>query len=255
MAHASDVTTMPGNAYLNRTLLGLILVAMLGFTAFSALQGFDFAAYPAVTHVHAVVMATWLVLLATQTILGSSGSLSLHRRLGWLGAALAVAVVATGVAVSYQTVSLGRVPPFFGPGYFMMLGLVNMANFAIFVGAGIATRKNTQWHRRFMLASMLVIFEPVLGRILPFFIVPAVGGPENLLPFVEQYRVEFEIFRASVHLAIIALVALGDRLVTKRFHPVFGIAMLAVLAFYLVVNFAGTSAPWEAFVAGLQPSA
>lgn len=54
MTQASDITTAPGNTYLNRALLVLVGVAMLGFTAISALQGFDFQAYPAATHLHAV---------------------------------------------------------------------------------------------------------------------------------------------------------------------------------------------------------
>lgn len=255
MANASQEILTPGNRYLNRALLALVIIAALGFTAFSALQGFDFAAYPAATHAHALAMAGWLVLLGTQSMLGSSGKIALHKRLGWLGAALAVVVVGTGIAVSLQTLSLGRVPPFFTPGYFLMLGLVNLTMFALFVGAGIASRKNTAWHRRFMLGSLLVVFEPVLGRVLPFFIVPAIGGPDNLMPFVEQYRMEFEIFRASVHLLIIAGVMVGDRLVTGRFHPVFGLALIAVFAFYLIVNFVGASVPFTEFAAGFGPDA
>ncbi|MEL7447967.1 MAG: hypothetical protein AAFN78_02090 [Pseudomonadota bacterium] len=254
MNDATHPGPVPGNAYLNRTVLILVSIAMVGFGAFSALQGFDFAAYPLVTHFHAVSMAAWLLLLATQSILGSGGKLDLHRRLGWLGAGLAVFIVVTGIAVAFKTIMLGRLPPIFEPGYFLMLGLVNMVNFAIIVAAGIATRGNTAWHRRFMLGSILVVFEPVLGRVLPFFIVPAIGGPDNLLPFLEQHRTELEVLRIGVHLAIIGIVMLGDRLVTGRFHPVFILLLLAVTALYAIVNVVGGSAPFEAFAAGLQPT-
>ncbi len=254
MSGAHPVTAQPGNRYLNRTLLVLIIIAMVGFTMFSALQGFDFAAYPLATHVHAISMASWLILLAVQTMLGSSGNIALHKRLGWLGMALAIFIVGSGITVSFTTLMVGRLPPFFEAGYFFTLGLSNMVLFTLFVLGGVLTRSNTAWHRRFMLGTLLVVFEPVLGRILPFFVVPAIGGPDNLLPFLEQNRMPFEVFRASVHLAIIALVMIGDRMVTGRFHPVFGLMLICVTAFYGVVNFVGGSEFVETFANGLLPA-
>lgn len=244
----------PGNRYLNRTLLILIVVSTLSFGLFNLVQGFDFAAYPLITHVHAVSMTVWLILLATQSILGSRGSLWLHRRLGWAGVGLAAFAVITGIATSFQTIALGRIPLVFDAGYFLILGIANMTMFALFVGGAVATRRNTSWHRRFMLGSILVIFEPVLGRLLPFFVVPAIGGPENLLPFLEQHRDGFELFRIGVHLAIILAVMLGDRAVTRRFHPVYGLMLIGVVALYALANFVGGTALVEAYAAGLNGS-
>lgn len=241
----------PGNRYLNRTLLILIFVSTISFSLFSLVQGFDFAAYPLVTHVHAVSMSAWLILLATQSILGSRGSLWLHRRLGWAGVGLAAFAAITGILTSFQTIALGRVPLVFEAGYFLILGIANMSMFALFVGGAVVTRRITSWHRRFMLGSILVIFEPVLGRLLPFFVVPAIGGPDNLLPFLEQHRDGFELFRVGVHLAIIMAVMLGDRAVTRRFHPVYGLILVGVVAIYAVANFVGGTALVESYAAGL----
>lgn len=253
-AGASASIHQPGNRYLNRALLSLIIIAIISFSLFSLIQGFEFAAYPLVTHIHAISMSAWLILLGTQSILGSRGSLGMHRRLGWAGVGLAAFVVITGVATAVQTIALGRLPLVFDAGYFLMLGIANMTIFALFVGAAIAARRNTPWHRRFMLGSILVIFEPVLGRLLPFFVVPAIGGPDNLLPFLEQNRDGFEVFRMGVHLAIIIVVMLGDRSVTGRFHPVYGLMLLGVPAIYAAANFIGGSALIETFAAGLAPA-
>lgn len=253
-AGASLPTAQPDNRYLNRILLGLIVIAMIAFSLFSLVQGFDFGAYPLITHVHAVSMSTWLILLGTQSILGSRGSLGLHRRLGWAGAALAAFAVVTGITTAFQTIAIGRLPLVFDAGYFLMLGITNMTLFALFVGAGIATRRHTAWHRRFMLGSILVIFEPVLGRLLPFFVVPAIGGPDNLMPFLEQHRDGFELFRMGVHLAIIAGVMLGDRAITGRFHPVYALMLIGAVALYAIANFVGGSTLIETYASGLAPS-
>ena len=240
--------------YLNRALLTLIVISMIAFSLFSLIQGFDFAAYPMITHIHAISMATWLILLGTQSILGSRGSLGLHRLLGWAGVALAAFAVITGITTAFQTIMLGRLPLVFEAGYFLTLGLSNMTLFALFIGAAVAARRNTPWHRRFMLGSLLVIFEPVLGRLLPFFIVPAIGGPDNLMPFLEEHRAGFEVFRMGVHLAIVLAVMLGDRMATGRFHPVYVLMLVSVLALYASANFIGGSTLMDSYASGLAPA-
>ncbi|MEM7701029.1 MAG: hypothetical protein AAF251_03750 [Pseudomonadota bacterium] len=241
------------NLYLNRALLLLIFVALFAFGLINLLLGFDFAAYPMITHVHAVSMTAWLCLLATQSILGSRGSIALHRRLGWVGAALALFAAVSGVATSFQTIVAGRLQVF-EAGYFLMLGFSNMTLFSMFVGVAILARRNTPWHRRLMLGSLLVIFEPVLGRLLPLFIIPFVGGPDELLPFMENQRGAFELLRVGSHLSLICAVMLGDRIATGRFHPVYGFVLIGILALYAVVNFVGGMAGVESFAASLAPT-
>jgi hypothetical protein len=52
--------------------------------------------FPAVVHVHAVLMGSWLLLLLTQTLLMASGRRAFHMQLGVAGMILAPAMVATG---------------------------------------------------------------------------------------------------------------------------------------------------------------
>lgn len=252
-AHTS-IREMKSDRYLHRTLLTLIIIAVIGFMLFSAIQGFDFGAYPVVTHVHAVAMSLWLILLAVQSKLGSSGNLVLHRRLGWAGVGLVSFIFLSGLLVSFQTLVHGRVPPMFEPGYFLILGLTNISLFAIFVFAAVMMRRNTPWHRRLMLGALLVIFEPVVGRLLPFFVVPAIGGPQNLLPFLEQNRDAFELARMGVHLFIVTVVMLGDRWISGRFHPVYAYVIAGVLIVYSMANGVGDSMAVEAFAIGLIPA-
>ena len=241
------------NLYLNRALLFLVFVALFVFGLVNLLVGLDFAAYPVISHVHAISMTAWLLLLATQSVLGSSGSISLHRRLGWAGAGFAIFVATTGVATVFQKLVTGRLE-LFDPGYLMMLGRSNMTLYGLFVGAAIIARRNTPWHRRLILGSLLVIFEPVLGRLLPLFIFPFVGGPDEVLSFMESQRGAYEIMRIGSHLILIAAVMLGDRLATGRFHLVYWFVLIGVLALYAVVNFIGGIAGVDSFAASLAPT-
>src|SRR4029078_4892149 len=49
--------------------------------------------FPAVLHVHAVLMGSFLLLLLTQTVMMATGRKALHMQIGLLGMALAAALV------------------------------------------------------------------------------------------------------------------------------------------------------------------
>ena len=59
--------------------------------------------FPPVAHVHAVLMASFLLLLLTQTLLVATGRTGLHRRLGLVGMVLAPAMVVTGIILAPTT--------------------------------------------------------------------------------------------------------------------------------------------------------
>lgn len=242
------------NRYLNRSVIALIAIAMIGFALFNLSGATDITQMPLITHVHAVGMSAWLILLLVQSHLGSRGHLTLHRPLGWFGAALAAFIVITGLMTAFHSIAAGRVPPFFQPGYFLMLGTMNFGLFSAFVIAAILMRKTTAWHRRLMLGALIMIFEPVLGRIIPLVLIPIMGGPEVAFPVMMEQRGGLELLRAGAHLGIVAVLMVGDRLVTGRIHPAYPIMAACVAALYLVVNTVGALAPVTEFATGLQGS-
>ncbi len=75
-----------------RMAIGLAVFIVIGFLQF-ALRGFvDPIAAPFWVHLHGAAMLAWLALLIVQPTLVSRENMALHRRLGWAGAALAIAV-------------------------------------------------------------------------------------------------------------------------------------------------------------------
>src|ERR687895_445409 len=86
-------------------------------------------------YVHGVVFAAWFLLLLTQPLLVGAGRVDLHRRLGLLGGALAVAMLLIGTVGAL--IAAGRPTGFTNvpapPLQFLVVPLVDMVLFGAFV--------------------------------------------------------------------------------------------------------------------------
>ena len=122
---------------------------------------------PPMLHVHAVVFMGWTILYVVQNHLVGRGSVALHRRLGWIGAGWAVAVVILGLYMTAMMVRQGRTPFFFQPGYFLFMNWLTVLGFGALTAAAIRLRRRTDWHRRLMLCGMAILTGPAFGRLLP----------------------------------------------------------------------------------------
>lgn len=179
----------------HRMAIGLAIFIILGFLQF-ALRGFvDPVAAPFWVHLHGVAMLAWLALLIVQPTLVSRDNPALHRRLGWIGAGLALFITFLGIFTGVASLMLNRFPPFFSPPYFLALTVTESLVFGAMVAWAIRRRRATDWHRRLMIGATIVILEPALGRLLP---IPIMGSWAE--PAV-----------ALCQLAAVAIVAAYDR--------------------------------------------
>jgi hypothetical protein len=122
---------------------------------------------PLLVHAHAIVFMGWVVLYLLQNIFVSRGSMALHRRLGWIGAAWVVLMVALGCAVTVAMVRRGQVPFFFQPLQFLVFDPLTVFTFAGLTAAAIVNRRRTDWHRRLHFCGMSLLLGPAFGRLLP----------------------------------------------------------------------------------------
>lgn len=199
-----------------RMAIGLAVFIVLGFLQF-ALRGFvDPVAAPFWVHMHGVAMLAWLGLLIVQPTLVSRDNLPLHRRLGWIGAALAIVITGLGVFTGLASLVLNRFPPFFSPPYFLALTTVESLVFGLMVWAAVRRRHTTQWHRRLMIGATIVILEPALGRILP-------------MPFMIGWS---DIPIGLIQLGVVGIIALHDRRTLGGVHP----ATKAIAAIVIAVR-------------------
>lgn len=170
--------------------------------------------------VHGVVMTAWQLFFLAQTILIARQRVTLHRKMGWIGAGLAIGVVATGVPAALlqpaRLAEAGVTLPF----PVELLVIANLFGFLLFSGlvaAAIWRRRDAQSHKRLIYWACIVTLGPALTAARSF--------GEMLAPFFPS------TFPPEVALGWIAWVALllHDWRSTRSFHPVTVIGGFLVL--------------------------
>ncbi|HET8697862.1 MAG TPA: hypothetical protein VFO94_10275 [Gammaproteobacteria bacterium] len=138
----------------------------LGFSRTFFLRGyFDPTPLAVPFVVHGAVFTAWIALFVTQTSLVAARRVAVHRKLGWAGAALAVAMI--GVAM-VAAVASGRRD--IAAGYveesltFFATPVLSMAVFAALIAAAIALRGRAETHKRLMLLATLSLLDAAVAR-------------------------------------------------------------------------------------------
>ncbi len=193
-----------GDAAWFRRFTTVLAVFIIACFALHALLGRTAYSYTLVwPHLHGLVMVSWLFLHIFQARHAAGGDLARHKRLGWIGAYLAVAVAGTMSYAGIAALRGGVAPPFFTPAYFLALTQVGAVVFGGLAFAAITRRGETDYHRRLMAGSLILLTNPALGRLLPMPLIMPWGGWLIL----------------AVELALVGVMALHDRKTIGRIHP------------------------------------
>lgn len=141
--------------------LALALV-IVGFTpTFFLKDAFDAPDLTPMVHVHGALFTAWPVLLLTQALLIRNGRYALHRTLGMVGVALAVAMVITGFMVV-----LGKPRFNIASRAFIFTPLLALILFPLFVAAAIRFRHDASTHKRLMLLATILLMSAPVRRVL-----------------------------------------------------------------------------------------
>lgn len=215
----------------------LLLIVLAGFSRTFYLRAFfDVPQMPAYLYAHGVVLTAWYGGLFLQTLLIWGRRTSLHRRLGWVFAAIGLAVV----AVSWY-VTMNFVPRQRGLGVDIDARLGNVSEtvwtnvaqllvFSVLVAAAVILRRRAEWHKRFMLLASIAIVSPALsgsrmGTLIPVF--SGVGfGP--LTPAATRF---------GALVLLVAGLALYDVLLRRRVHPATLVGGAALIAARILGGF------------------
>ncbi len=187
--------------------LGFLAIALIGFspTLFLPLARGTFVV-PPVIYVHGALVFAWLIFFISQASLIRVRSVSVHRRLGWFGALLGIAIVISGVAVSLfvtrRDLAAGRGDVVLGE---FVGGLFAFLIFGSLIAAAIVLRRNSESHKRLLLLATIWVLAPAWLRF------------RHLFPAVENPMVVFSIIADSLILVAIA----RDLMAYKRVHPVY----------------------------------
>lgn len=218
-----------------RMAIGLAVFIIFGFLQFAARGFADPLRAPFWVHLHGLAMLGWLALLIVQPSLVSRSNMALHRRLGWIGAGLALVITCLGVFTGVMALVLHRQPPFFTPPFFLTLTTVESLTFGAMAAWAIRRRRATDWHRRLMIGATIVVLEPALGRLLP---IPLMGAWAE--PVV-----------ALCQLAAVAIVAGYDRRTRGAVHPATWAMAAVVIAMRVAISLLAMTPPVIALAARL----
>ena len=190
------------------------LIVFIGFARTYYLKGvFGTPALSSgLVHLHGIVMTLWFALFVVQVRLIAAHRTDLHRRVGVVGAVLALLVLVVGITTAIVAAKHG-VTPDPPPLVFLSIPLGDMLVFAILVGLGLLFRRRRDIHRRLMLLASVGILAAAIARIPIEFI--ATGGPL--------------VFFGLTDLCVLICVVF-DTVKNRRLHPAFGWGTLFIVA-------------------------
>ena len=186
------------------------------------------------THFHAWTAALWLALLIVQPILVVKRHLHLHRWLGRFSWALASVFVLAAILLAHFRLSSADASSFANAAYILYLPISAALLFGMSFALAILHRNSTPLHSRFMACTALILVDPVLGRVLAFYVV-------ELPQFWHYQLVPF-----GLEIAIVIWLArtIAPNLPSRRAFSFFAIFYSLVLLLWFIVP---TSRPWLTF--------
>ena len=128
------------------------------------------------THIHAAVATLWCLLLIVQPFLIRAGRRDLHRRLGVLSWVLGPLLVVASLLLTNARFRVLDPATFAAEASNMYLPLQATVTFAWAWAFAMAFRRTQPVHARFMIATALVLLDPVGGRVL-YYYGPPIANP------------------------------------------------------------------------------
>jgi len=176
-------------------------------------------------HAHGLVMASWIALFLTQTLLIARHRVALHRRLGVFGAVLALFVLLVGLPTLAHAAARRSHDVHSARFLWMLIAFDGLALlvFAGLVGAALILRRRGDFHKRLMLLATLSLLGPAFGRLTSY----AKGLHGDSDPGVLFLCVGIVIACAAI-----------DRARSRRLHPAFLWGGSFVIAMFLATYIA-----------------
>jgi hypothetical protein len=139
------------------------ILVLVGFAPTYYLSGvFGGRKLSGLTHLHGVVMTSWIVLFIVQVRLVAAHRVRLHIRLGMFGVILTALVIVVGTITAISAAARGSDPG--PPLVFLAIPLGDILVFTILAGTSLYFRRRPYIHKRLMLLAALSILSAAIGR-------------------------------------------------------------------------------------------
>lgn len=173
-------------------------------------------ARPFLLYIHAAVFSGWVLFFILQSALVRLRMVHWHRRIGWIGAGLGLAVLVVGVqtAITMGRFNISHFHPRYPEGG-LLISLFDITAFTVPFALAIYWRKTPAYHRRLQLMATCALTAAAFGRFPRFF--STMGSTHSqaargVLIWVALY--------AGVDL-LISIATLRDLVVNRRIHPAY----------------------------------
>jgi hypothetical protein len=180
-------------------------------------------------YLHGGVFTGWMALMVVQPMLIASRNLRLHRRLGYLGATLAAAMVVVGNVTAVAAMH-GGFKGMGDPMVFYAVPFFAINSFAVPVALAVLWRNRAETHKRLILLSNVGLIGAAIARIP---IAPLQAGAPLTFIFLPNL--------------ITIAGAIYDWRTRGRVHPVWIWGGLAMLASQLLMMAVMGTGWWHAF--------
>ena len=146
--------------------LAAIATAFFGFARTYFLRShFQTQPLPALLKIHGAIFTAWLVLFLAQTTLVAARRIDIHRKLGWIGAALAACMIVVTLKAAVDAVHAAVVCcDADAARRFFAVPVADIIVFATLVTAAIVFRRELAEHKRLMLLATLTILDAATAR-------------------------------------------------------------------------------------------
>jgi uncharacterized membrane protein YozB (DUF420 family) len=238
-AIAAGAVTFRGRLFFVAMASAVMIAVFAGFAPTFYLRGSFVQTRPmsVLLHVHGIVFSAWVTLFLVQSLLIARGSRRLHQRLGWLGAAIAAAMITLVLAAMVE--ELRRVNGFPPPPLALSLSVFDITAFGLLVASAIYLRRRPDWHKRFMLSATIVL----LGA-------PMFRTAIHILGRSDMSRVS--IVGTLLVDAFFVPCFVYDLLTRRRIHPAFVIGFAVALVDQTVQVWVMSWQPWSDFAYAMQ---
>jgi len=187
-------------------------------------------------YVHGTLAAAWMAFAIFQPLLIRQRQVQWHRRLGWLGAVLAGAVMLTGVYVAVLSGARGPdspLPP--TPPDFLGVIASGIVIFGVFVCLAVVYRRDGPTHKRLMYLATVNLIQAAIVRIPWSFV--HFAGPWTTYPLAYAFILPLFVWdwsaRGRIHPAtkwggLAIALSLPIRLWLSKTSPWLGAAQWAI---------------------------
>lgn len=214
----------------------MLAVNLIGFgPTLYAREFFDVPKIPFYLYAHGALGTAWFIVVIAQANLIARRRVGTHRRLGWLGLGLIVAVLALGVYTStnmvYRNAALGATSEA-DIRLYVAVTSADLAGFILIpalIALAIAFRRRLDFHMRFILFVTLELMGPAVARIASWF-----GEiPNPVVPILI--------------LGFIVAMGVHDVRTQRRLHPATILGTVLMIVVIASVRLSGLPDAWVAY--------